>query len=450
LITNLKTRWQTCLAVPAAQRLIVNAANGATTLNQACATVVSAGYIDGGKTFIDKYRFILSEPSFTADSIENIKQKGYNDFDGKETFSVNLRFLSATNLPFSTIETFQLRNNSWSVLGDSRSFPGSVVARSTDTIALSQGNLLFAQDATQLATLFDPSSPSMNGVQSVRLKGPGLPTNGIVLVRSLQCGTSEFMAIHNKTGSLTDNTTTPASGIAFTTSNSPVFNLTRTVRVGSNPWPTSATASNYSTFEQTDPGIVVRPFSRYTAEYFGLSQTASTFMISAQTLVLSGALAAPQSGLENFRPNPSATFSSNYLSAFGSNAASQSSVNFEWVKKLDINPVIDTIDIYSSTRNAFQPDANAIDAFFIAPNYQQMRIASGASTATKTYNASTLSSGVSTQATIAAMAGAQNTTCTTPTPQMRALSASQTLREMTWSVQAGDGTQRMFSYSATN
>jgi glucoamylase len=61
---------------------------------------------------------------------------------------------------------------------------------------------------SQLRLNFDPSAnrAAADAVRAVRFKGPGLPQNGVVLVRSQQCGTDDRFAIANQTGSTMVNT----------------------------------------------------------------------------------------------------------------------------------------------------------------------------------------------------------------------------------------------------
>jgi Repeat of unknown function (DUF5648) len=450
LVQSLKSNWQACLAIPAAQRISVDQTNIITSIHPSCSAIATSNYKDGGNSFSEKYRYLLAEPSFNSQSVENINPRGYSDLDNKKNYSVYLRFLSSTNIPLNILETFTLQTNVWQLTGDMRTYSGAIHARSVDAIAISESVILYGQESVQLASLFDPSHPSMNNIRSVRIKGPGLPTAGIVLTRSWQCGTAEFMTIDNKQGLITSTANNLTSNIIYTSGNSPAFNLSRDVRAGTNAWPTAGTDRNFNDTPSTDPEVLIRPFSTFTVEYFPFSQSASVIPIGTQTLTLNGAISSTAYGLEAYRAAPSNAFQTSYMTAFSPLATPQTDINFEWTNRTDLIPTISNIEIYSSVRNASQMDATANNAFLVAPSYTQMRIPSGSLTATKRYAANALKNGVSTNATSAAAIGAQNSNCTNQTSQMLNLATSQTYREFTWSVQSGDGTQRMFTYSATN
>jgi Repeat of unknown function (DUF5648) len=450
LINGMKQAWQSCLAVPATQRLVLDQANNVTTMHPSCSAIAVASYKDSGKSFAEKYRYILSDASFNAQSLENIQQRGYADLDGKQTFSVYLRFLSSTNIPMNVLETLSLQNGIWQLTGDLRTYSGAIYARSVDSIAISESAVLFGQESVQLASLFDPSHPSMSNIRSVRVKGAGLPAAGIVLSRSWQCGTSEFMAIDNKQGLLTSSANSVSSNITYTSGNSSVFNIARNVRAGLNAWPSAGTDRNFSDVPSADPELIVRPFSTYSVEYFPFTQSVSTLPVAVQTLTLNGVISSTGYGLESYRASPTLDFQSNYMTAYGPLAGVQTDINFAWNARTDLIPTIANIEIFSSNRNASQPDSAANNAFIVAPSYAQMRVPSGALTATKRYASNALINGVSANTNTALTLGAQNSSCTNPSPNMLGLSTSQTYREFTWVVQSGDATQRMFTYSATN
>ncbi len=58
--------------------------------------------------------------------------------------------------------------------------------------------------SSTLSFAFNPTGPNGHDVFAVRIKGPGLPPNGIVLARSSTCGTDKFLAFYSNNGELPD------------------------------------------------------------------------------------------------------------------------------------------------------------------------------------------------------------------------------------------------------
>ena len=56
--------------------------------------------------------------------------------------------------------------------------------------------------SSALSFTFNPTGPNGHDVFAVRVKGPGLPRNGIVLARSSTCGTDKFLAFYSNNGEL--------------------------------------------------------------------------------------------------------------------------------------------------------------------------------------------------------------------------------------------------------
>ena len=56
--------------------------------------------------------------------------------------------------------------------------------------------------SSRLNLSFDPQGPNAADVYAVRVKGPGLPSSGVVLARSSGCGTNDYLAFYSNNGSL--------------------------------------------------------------------------------------------------------------------------------------------------------------------------------------------------------------------------------------------------------
>jgi hypothetical protein len=56
--------------------------------------------------------------------------------------------------------------------------------------------------SARLGLVFNPQGPNAADVYAVRVKGPGLPANGVVLARSSGCGTNDYLAFYSNNGTL--------------------------------------------------------------------------------------------------------------------------------------------------------------------------------------------------------------------------------------------------------
>ena len=120
---------------------------------------------------------------------------------------------------------------------------------------------------------FNPANVAGLNVQTVRVKGPGLPLTGVVMHRSSVCGTNDYMTITNKTGSLLN-----ATGQPILVNNSPVnaFKLAAELKTGTYDWSKVGALISWRDTPMADADLAAIPsFAEYTWELwtFGTGRT---------------------------------------------------------------------------------------------------------------------------------------------------------------------------------
>lgn len=116
-------------------------------------------------------------------------------------------------------ETAEKTNDTWQVTGNQRNYDASIGVRlnkqtdlstngwtipSTYTNSVDKGTNVGKFDAysSRLNFVFNQQGPNGSDVYAVRVKGPGLPSAGIVLARSSSCGTNDYLAFFRNNGTL--------------------------------------------------------------------------------------------------------------------------------------------------------------------------------------------------------------------------------------------------------
>jgi hypothetical protein len=439
-IDALAAAWKACLAIPAASRITVNAADVVTFINPTCSSIGTSNYLQAGDNFATRWRGVLKEPAYDANSFQEIKFRSYSDLDGKELAGVQLRLLANDTKYVNSLEVFQKVNGVWVVAGNQRPYAGSVTFRTDEFSRVPYGTTssAFESITSRLSLIFDPSHPSMANIRAVRVTGPGLPTAGIVLGRSVSCGTQGFMTISNKTGAVVD-TSLPPVNYLYTTGVTPNFNIARTVTVGTAPWPAAGTDRNFADTPANDVALAIAPLSKYTLEYFDFTPS-STVPVATYTTTLNGSAKNPDI-LADYKVKPTASFISDWLIPTGAKSAAQTSVDFFWSFNQVFQPQVSTLQAYAQTRNLAQTNTAANDYFFKSPSYDSIAIPDIVFAINKPFAADSLTNGVSTSPQVALIAGAANLSCTNQTAQLRAISGAGDYREFVFRVAQEDFSQ---------
>ncbi len=160
----------------------------------------------------------------------------------------------------------------WEITGNQRVYDSLVEARLDNTNQLNPNNTQEAsksQYRVSLRLFFNPGNTNTTAglnVQTVRVKGPGLPAAGVVMNRSSVCGTDGYMTISNKTGALLNTATTPVP-ILFNGSTQNNFKLNAELKAGSFDWTKVTTNSSWRDSPMLDADLAAIPsFANYTWE----------------------------------------------------------------------------------------------------------------------------------------------------------------------------------------
>lgn len=452
------TAWKACLAVPAAQRVSVGSNGRATAVHPTCAAVVTPDFLLSGDDFGNTYLSILGDARFDATTEFEGRFRNYVNLDNKQLAGLTLAIGGTQGVNAVVTDTLLFRNGAWEPAGNQRAFSGTITARTTvfDRPAGAATTADIQNASSSLLIFFDARDPSMSNVRAMRVRGPGLSNAGVVLVRSAICSTYDFFTIVNKTGSVQD-TAVPPNNILWTSGSSPTFNLARDFRQGTPAWP--STDRNFSDVNNGDavPSIVA-PHSKYIVEVFTFADTSipsSTF-----TTTLAGVVSTPYYHKDNGQlvTHTPAMFAK-YLTAGGSNAAAQTSVDFEWQYASSIyRPRITTLQAFSNTRNLAITDNTRADYLRRSASYMFERqfVNQTQSTYAKAFGPDDMKNSTLTNATVVSsvngstFAPNNNTTCV-GTPELRAFTSTVgqgDYREFTFRTATRNGTQSQYVIGA--
>jgi hypothetical protein len=448
-IDSLKAAWQTCLSIPAAERVVVSPSGIIQSFHPSCTAIASDDYISDGDSFSYRWYSVLRDANYTPTSIEAVKFRHYIDLDSKEQAVLSVHFLGSTSRWVSLQETFTKRNYAWVLTGNLKPITGNILARTAEFSRVVSGTTSTAleQVTSQLSFDVDPAKPNFANIRSVRVKGPGIPTDGIVLSRSSLCSTQNSLAIINKTGYVLDYGYTPPANLVYTANNNQNFALARTVTAGTNNWPSAGSSRDFADINSPDPAAIVPPFSKYTFEYFDFSASSAT-PFATYTVSLSGTMKNPIA-VADYKITPSSGFVSDWLNPMGLKADVQPSVAFSWSVNTFFQPQLYSLLAYSSTRNSAVTSTTAADYFLRAGLLNLFTPADLNSSSTKLFLPTSLLNGVSTNSYIASLSGATNASCSAAS-QLRTMNQPTDYREFTFVTIQDDFTQVNYTKALVN
>ena len=206
-----------CLALAPASRVSVGAAGAPTGFLGACAQVngFSPSYKRNGYNLVQRWgSVLLALPQGAKAQLPELL-----GFFKSVTGHDQLLFRVAVNTSQGGTSYVEIAEKNdageWFVVGNQRNFDASVdvrLSRVTDASTygftpgvgpdqgINVGN--FSRYEAILAFSFNQSGPNGQDVYAVRIKGAGLPANGLVLARSSSCGTGDYLAFYNDNGVL--------------------------------------------------------------------------------------------------------------------------------------------------------------------------------------------------------------------------------------------------------
>lgn len=267
---HIATLFEACLAAAPAQRVIASTGGVPTTLSAACAaTPLNASYKSGGLTGVQRFSSLLQGEDYTGAKFDK-PDVLYTETDGKVVF--RMAYKTAAGAGGVMTDVVRKTNPSgkpyvWELIGNQRDYDSGVDARVENVTELNPGNTKESSKSQYRAAIrlfFNPINTAGRTVQTVRVKGPGLPPAGIVMHRSNVCGTNEYMTVTNKTGALLNSSNQP---ILWNTGGANNFKLAAELKSGTYDWSKVGGNSGWRSSQMTDAEIAAIPsYATYTWE----------------------------------------------------------------------------------------------------------------------------------------------------------------------------------------
>jgi hypothetical protein len=258
-----RAKMQACLDVPLASRATTDASGVVTGVAPACVAAADASYRQNGYTFGQRYAQLMQRTEFDVARV-GAPSVAFID-DGKAAIRLPVSTNSGITVDFGDV--LEKKGTDWVAVGNQRRYDALVEFRAIRTIPVNAANAAPGTDRVRLLLLFNPSGPNGDEVATVRVKGPGLPDAGVVLVRSRTCGTRGFMTIIRKDGNLLNSSGT---GLALWSLNStsPNFELGFAAPTGTYTWPGSAANYRQTPLADADIAATLPRYGKYTFEVF--------------------------------------------------------------------------------------------------------------------------------------------------------------------------------------
>ncbi len=281
-LDHLATLLDACFADAPAVRVTAQVGGVPTVLSAACNAVpIAANYKSGGYNALARYSGLLKSADFTGAKFSKPERL----FTSATTGSVFFR------LPYKTaagaggiITDIAAQTNpvgksyQWEIVGNQRDYDSTVDARLDNFNQINPNNTQESskgQYRVGLRLFFNPLNTAGLNVQTVRVKGPGLPAAGVVMHRSAVCGTNDYMTISNKTGSLVNASNAP---IFFNGATSNNFKLAGELKAGAYDWNKVSAFSSWRETPMSDAELAVIPsFAEYTWELWTFGAPGRTY-----------------------------------------------------------------------------------------------------------------------------------------------------------------------------
>jgi hypothetical protein len=275
-LDHLQTLLESCFAdAPAVRVTAKNASGVPTTVSAACNAVpLAVSYKSGGDTALAHYAGLLNSADLTGAKFSKPERlfTSKNALTGKDKVFFRLPYKTAAGAGGIITDTAEQTNPlnkpyQWEIVGNQRDFDSAVDARLDNFNQLNPNNTSESgkgQYRVGVRLFFNPINAAGLNVQTVRVKGPGLPAAGVVMHRSSVCGTNDYMTITNKTGSLLSSSNAPQLSNGETTN---AFKLAVEPKSGIFDWSKLATRSSWRDTAMSDADIAAIPsFAEYTWE----------------------------------------------------------------------------------------------------------------------------------------------------------------------------------------
>ena len=282
-LDHLATLLDACFADAPAVRVTAQVGGVPTVLSAACNAVpMAANYKSGGYNALARYSGLLKSADFTGAKFSKPERLFTSATTGRVFF--RLPYKTAAGAGGIITDTAAQTNPvgktyQWEIVGNQRDYDSTVDARLDNINQLNPNNTQESgkgQYRVGLRLLFNPLNAAGMNVQTVRVKGPGLPAAGVVMHRSAVCGTNDYMTISNKTGSLLNSSNVPQ---LFNGGTSNAFRLAAELKSGTYDWTKVGASSSWRDTPMSDADLAAIPsFAEYTWELwtFGTGRTYRT------------------------------------------------------------------------------------------------------------------------------------------------------------------------------
>ena len=271
-LDHLATLLDACFADAPAVRVTAKNARGVpTTVSAACNAVpMAASYKSGGDTALTRYAGLLNSADLTGAKFSQPERVFTSATTGRVFFK--LPYKTAAGAGGIITDTAEQTNPvgktyKWEIVGNQRDYDSAVDARLDNLNQLNPNNTSESskgQYRVALRLYFNPANAGGLNVQTVRVKGPGLPAAGVVMHRSSVCGTNDYMTVTSKTGSLLNASNAP---ILYNNGTPNSFRLAAELKSGIYDWSKVGASNSWRDTAMSDADLAAIPsFAEYTWE----------------------------------------------------------------------------------------------------------------------------------------------------------------------------------------
>lgn len=222
-LAALGARWETCLALPVAQRVTLDSEGTVTAVAETC-RIATANFRSQGRDYaaevgqnvlarnlltgarVGAGSVVLSLPALGITDPKVFKHPVCNE---APCVIARWPLVTASGQPTSSEWVLGKVDGQWAFVGNQRPYNAYVQTRLKRKLNLNRTGAeaadasYYLQDRyeTTLRLIFDLSTGDTSDVRAVRWTGPGLPAAGVTMFRSQRCGMDDRMAMGYQNGS---------------------------------------------------------------------------------------------------------------------------------------------------------------------------------------------------------------------------------------------------------
>lgn len=338
---TIRASLQGCFAAAPSARV-----SGSTLLG-ACASAFASDYRNNSYSAAADLTALFS----STDMNNAVFQAPIVLFNGKDdagnaTAFVRFPYVRADGTTSQLTRRVTNRAGTWTLTGNQRNYEAAVTRRISKVVEQNPGNGNVSRYESALRVLLNPQVGDGMNVQLVRVKGPGLPTAGVVLARSRVCGSFANLVVQNLNGSLTYALGDPMAGTVIgdsgQSSSTVVIAATPAAAGDTLTWSSLMSGGNtYAAAALSDDAInAISTFAAYRFEVWnreanGAYKTAlSTTADATFEVTSSGAVLTP-SAISRQTWNSIDTGSLDFLALNGSRTGRQASTTVSWTQSAE-------------------------------------------------------------------------------------------------------------------